>query len=75
MPKEYIPPGVLVHVHEKGWIDEEGMILWIRKVWECRPGHLLRKKACLVYDMFKTHLMDSIKKKLLEGNTDVAVIP
>ena len=75
MPREHIPPGVLVHVHEKGWMDEEGMLLWIRKVWECRPGYLLRKKACLVYDMFKTHLMDSIKKKLSEGNTDTAIIP
>ena len=44
MPKEYILPGVLVHVHEKVWMDE-GMLLWISKVWECRPGHLLRKKA------------------------------
>lgn len=75
MPKEDIPPGVLVHVHEKGWMDEEGMLLWTRKVWECRPGYLLRKKACLVFDMFKSHLMDSIKKKLSQGNTDVAVIP
>ena len=21
MPKEAIPPGVLVHVHEKGWVE------------------------------------------------------
>ena len=75
MPKEDIPPGVLVHVHEKGWMDEQGMLLWIEKVWECRPGHLLRKKACLVYDMFKSHLMESVKNKLRKGNTDVAIIP
>ena len=75
MPKEEIPPGMLVHVHEKGWMEEHGMKLWINKVWECRPGGLTRKKACLVYDSFKTHLMDSIKKKLKDMNTDVAVIP
>ena len=75
MAKEDIPPGVVVHVHEKGWMEEKGMLLWIKKVWKCRPGELLRKKACLVYDMFKTHLMDSIKSKLKEGNTDVAIIP
>ena len=69
MPKEHIPSGVVVHVHQK---DQEGMLLW---VWECRPGQLLRKKACLVYDMFKAHLMDSIKKTLSEGNTDTAIIP
>lgn len=33
------------------------------------------EKACLEYNIFKTHLVDSIKKKLLEGNTDVTVIP
>ena len=32
MPKEPIPAGVLVHVHEKGWMDEAGMKLWVRKI-------------------------------------------
>ena len=73
MPKEPIPPGVLIHVHDKGWMDEQGMLLWIKEVWECRPGHLLNKKSCLVFDMFKDHLLDSVKKQLVEGNTDVHV--
>lgn len=63
MPKENIPSGIVVHVHKKGWMDENGMKLWIDKIWQNRPGGLLKKKACLVYDMFKTHLMESIKKK------------
>ena len=75
MPMEDIPPGVFVHVHKMGWMEERGMLLWIEKVWESRPGQLLGKKSCLVYDMFKTHLMDSIKSRLQEGNTDVAIIP
>ena len=75
MPKEPIPPGVLIHVHDKGWMDEQGMLLWIKKVLECRPGHLLNKKSSLVFDMFKGHLLDSGKKQLAEGNTDVALIP
>ena len=29
MPKEKIPEGIVVHVHEKGWMDENGMKLWI----------------------------------------------
>ena len=32
MPREDIPSGILVHVHQKGWIDENGMKLWIQKV-------------------------------------------
>ena len=74
MPKETIPPGVLIHVEEKGWIDEKGMKLWIEKILERRPGGLIKKKACLVYDMFKSHLMESIRRKL-KLNTDVALIP
>ena len=76
MPKEEIPHGVLVNVHEKGWMEENGMHhLWIEKVWESRPGGLLQTKACLVYDMFKAHLVEPVKKRLKDINTDVAIIP
>ena len=34
-----------------------------------------QKEACLIYDSFKTHLMESIKKRLKDVNTDVAIIP
>ena len=30
MPREDIQ-GILVHVHQKGWMDENGMKLWIQK--------------------------------------------
>ena len=53
MPKEETPSGVIVHVHGKGWMDEGGMKLWIDKIWHRRPGGLLKKYSCLVYDMFK----------------------
>ena len=45
------------------------------EVWETRPGGLIKKNACLVYDCFKTHLMESIKKKVKDRNTDIALIP
>ena len=72
MPREDIPSGIVVHVHQKGWMDENGMKLWM---WETRPGGLIKKNACLVYDCFKTHPMESIKKKLKDRNADVALIP
>ena len=75
MPREDIPSEILVHFHDKGWMYENGMKLWIQKVWETRPGGLLKKNACLVYDCLKYHLMESIKKKLKDRNTDVALIP
>ena len=43
-PKDKFPPGAVVHHHPKGWMDAEGMKLWIKKVWSSRPGGLLRNK-------------------------------
>ena len=35
----------------------------------------MKKESLLVYDTFKAHLMDPIKKKLRDHNTVVAIIP
>jgi len=75
LPKENFPPGVLVHCHPKGWMDEAGMKLWVEKVWRSRPGGLLRKKSLLVWDSFQAHLVDSVKQAVRQTNTDIAVIP
>ena len=45
MPKEPIPPQIVVHVHDNGWMDEAGMKRWMEKVWRCREGGLLKKKV------------------------------
>ena len=74
-PKEKFPPGVVVHHHPKGWMDEDGMKLWIEKVWRLRPGGLLRKRSLLVWDSFRAHLVNPVKRALRQTNTDIAVIP
>lgn len=75
LPKGQFPSGVVIHNHPKGWMDEEGIKIWIEKVWNSRPGGMLKKKSLLVWDSFKAHLVDSVKRKLKCNNTDVAVIP
>ncbi|KAK9408018.1 hypothetical protein NXF25_006792 [Crotalus adamanteus] len=30
-PKETIPPGIIVQVHEKGWMNEDIMAIWFEK--------------------------------------------
>ncbi|KAM3915673.1 pogo transposable element with KRAB domain [Leptodactylus fuscus] len=75
MPKEVIPRGVIVHVHEKGWMDEGGMKIWIEKVWSKRPGGLLKKPALLVLDQFRAHISDNTKKIFKLAKTHLAVIP
>ena len=74
-PKEKFPPGVVVHNHPKGWMDVDGMKLWIQKVWSSRPGGLLRRRSLLVWDAFRAHLAEPVKRALQQTNTDVAVIP
>lgn len=75
LPKEKIPSGIQVHVHPKGWMDEEGMKLWIRNVWEKRPGALLKKPSLLVLDSFRSHLTEPTKREFQMCKTEIAVIP
>lgn len=75
LPKEKLPAGVLVTVHPKGWMDESLVGTWLEKVWDCRPGALARKRALLVWDMFRAHLTDGVKARLKRLNTRQAVIP
>ena len=75
LPKLKFPSGVFVHVHEKGWMDEEGVKLWIQHVWNMRPGGLTKKRSLLVWDMFRSHLTEKTKRRLQASNTDTAVIP
>ena len=35
----------------------------------------MKKNTCLMYDCFRIHLMDSVKKKLKDRNTVVALVP
>ena len=58
-PSEILP-GVVAHVHDKGWTDEAGMKLWINRVWERRKGGLLKKSSLLVLDQFSSHLKNSV---------------
>lgn len=56
-------------------MDEKSMKTWIDLIWKKRPGGLLKNKSLLIFEKFRTHLMDSIFKKLEAENTDTSVIP
>ena len=75
MPKEAIPRGVIIHVHDEGWMDENGTKIWIEKVWSTRPGGLLRKPALLVLDQFRACITEATKKRFKEEKTHLAIIP
>ena len=75
MPNGNFPAGVVIHVHPKGWMDDDGTKLWFEKVWNTRPGALMRKNSLFIWDSFSCHITDKIKKLMRQHKTDLGVIP
>lgn len=75
IPNEAFPKGIVVRAQEKGWMDDELVLDWIKSVWQNRPGAMLAKRSLLVLDSFRGHLTDRVKKQLGSIRTDMAVIP
>ena len=57
-PKIKFPPGIFIHFHVKGWMDENGVKLWMENVWQRRPGYLRNQHSLLVWDMFHSHVTE-----------------
>ena len=64
LPKLANKHGVVIAAQEKGWMDTEGMKLWIDKVWHARRGGLERRRSLLVFDSFEAHVTDRVKRAL-----------
>jgi len=58
-----------------GWMDGEGLKLWLEKVWSKCPGVLLKKPSLLVCDQFKAHVTESTKRLATKLEMHLAVIP
>ena len=55
------PPGCIVCVKEKAWLDEERMLRWIKDMY---LRHTEKEHSLLVIDSFRAHLTDNVKKCL-----------
>jgi hypothetical protein len=75
MPKGKFPPGILVIVQEKRWMDTAMVQDWIKTVWNKRLGALLRGPALVVWNSFRGHFGPNTAKQLPDVKTDVAIIP
>ena len=73
-PKIKFPLGVFVHFHEKGWMYENGVKLWIENVCNRRPGGIRKERSLLGCDMCRSHLTENSKTRLSRTNTYIAVI-
>lgn len=56
-------------------MTEELFLDWIKSVWCQRPGALLTRRSMLVLDAFRGHLTEGVKKKLMDNQTELVVIP
>lgn len=74
IPKEKFPRGIYIRVNEKGWVNEQEMLWWIENVWTSR-NRFGNPRSMLVYDSFRGHTVNSVKNRLIEKNTNIAVIP
>ena len=70
-----IQKDVLVMAHLKCWMIEDGVKNWLKKVWNVWPGALIKKKSLIVWDMFRAHITDDIKKAVLPLKTYLCIIP
>lgn len=70
-----LPSGIIVKMHEKAWMDENLMKIWLEEIWKNRSGGLLKKKSLLVLDSFEAHKTSQIKLAFKDENSNLAVIP
>lgn len=75
LPKDKIPRGIFIHIHPKGWIDEEGVKIWFDKVWARCPGVVLNKPSLLMWDEFHAHKTEATKERAQILKTKLAIIP
>jgi hypothetical protein len=74
IPREIFPQGVHIRINKKGWCNEQEMLWWIENVWTQRNA-LSNPRSLLVLDSFRGHLVNSVKNRFNEKQTNIAVIP
>uniref|UniRef100_A0A8C6PX15 HTH CENPB-type domain-containing protein n=1 Tax=Nothobranchius furzeri TaxID=105023 RepID=A0A8C6PX15_NOTFU len=75
VPKEPMPAGIIVRAQEKGWMESELVVDWLKVVWGTRRGALRKKRNMLIMDAFRGHLTDAVKTQLRKMNGDLVIIP
>jgi hypothetical protein len=75
MPCDKNPQRYFIYIHAKGWMDENGMKLWLEKLWSKRPAGILKKLALSVCDQLRSHITEATKRVGKELNTKLDMIP
>ncbi len=72
--KEEFLHGIHIRVNEKGWMNEHEILWQIETVWTSR-NPFANPQSMLILDSFYGHTVTSVKNRLVEKNTNIAVIP
>lgn len=75
MPREKLPPGIVVHCNKKGWMNCDIMKLWIDKCYKTRYGGFFSPKSLLIFDSMSAHKEAGIQAILNAAGAHIAVIP
>jgi transposase-like protein len=75
IPRGNFPPEVIIRANQTGWMNEQEMTYWIEKIWTKRAARLSNPRSLLVLDSFSAHIVDSVKNRFMEKNTNIAIIP
>jgi hypothetical protein len=75
VPRQDFPLGIIIRANKKGYSNTEEMLFWVENIWNQRASLSSNPRSLLVLDSFTGHLVDSVKNRLQEKNTNIAVIP
>ena len=73
VPKKEFPHGIHIRVNEKGWMNEYEMLWQIETVWTLR-NPFANPQSMLILDSFRGYTVTSVKNRLVEKNTNIAII-
>ena len=71
--KEQVPAGVIIWFQENGWMDSDLIKNYI-EYFNNTEISKLRTLKMMVYDSFKGHLKNSVKKNFHDNGFDLVVI-
>ena len=73
--EEKVPSGVIAWFQPSGWMDANLMQKYVDYIDNIRKTNGIRTSAMMVYDSFRGHLEEQVKKKFKESGFHLAVIP
>lgn len=75
VPRQDFPSGIIIRANREGYSNTEEMLFWVENIWNQRASLSSNPRSLLVLDSFTGHLVNSVKTRFQEKNTNIAVIP